>query len=150
MKVFERCTVLLLCAGMFWLPCEAKNIAVVVSKSNNTGNITSVDLARMLESNSRKWPDGSSVTVVLPGGLNAQGAELVVARVLKMNQAQARKFLADHKSAFVICRSDEDVLNKVQSLPGAVGLVDVYSINNAIRVVKIDGKLPLEQGYLLR
>ncbi|HKT50199.1 MAG TPA: hypothetical protein VJV96_07865 [Candidatus Angelobacter sp.] len=150
MKVFQRFTVLLLCAGIFCLPCQAKNIAVVVSKSNNTGNITSGDLAKMLESPSKKWPDGSSVTVVLPGGLNAQDAELAVERVLKMNQAQARKFLTDHKSAFVICRSDDDVLNKVQSLPGSVGLVDVYSINNAIHVLKVDGKLPLEQGYLLR
>jgi len=150
MKVFQRFTALLLCAGIFWLPCEAKNIAVVVSKSNNTGNITSGDLAKMLESPSKKWPDGNSVTVVLPGGLNAQDAELAVERVLKMTQAQARKFLADHKSAFVICSSDEDVLSKVQSLPGSVGLVDVYSINNAIHVLKVDGKLPLEQGYLLR
>jgi hypothetical protein len=150
MKVFQRCTVLLLFAGMLWLPCEARNIAVVVPKSNNTGSITSADLAKMLESTSRKWPDGSSVTVVLPGGATSQDAELVVARVFKMNQLQARKFLADHKSAFLRCDSDEDVLNKVQSLPGSVGLVDVYSINNAIHVLKIDGKLPLEQGYLLR
>lgn len=150
MKVFQRFTFLLLFAGMLWLPCEAKNIAVVVPKSNSTGSITSADLAKMLESTSRKWPDGSSVTIVLPGGLNAQDAELAVERVLKMNQAQARKFLADHKSAFVTGNSDQDVLNKVQSLPGSVGLVDVYSINNAIHVLKIDGKLPLEQGYLLR
>jgi ABC-type phosphate transport system substrate-binding protein len=135
---------------MLWLPCEAKNIAVVVSKSNNTGSITSADLAKMLESTSRKWPDGSSVTVVLPGGTRSQDAELVIARVFKMNQAQAHKFLADHKSAFLMGTSDEDVLNKVQSLPGSVGLVDVYSINNTIRVLKVDGKLPLEQGYLLR
>jgi|SwirhisoilCB3_FD_contig_91_1213477_length_941_multi_3_in_0_out_0_1 ABC-type phosphate transport system substrate-binding protein len=150
MKVFQRCTVLLLFAGMLWLPCEAKNIAVVVSKSNNTGSITSADLAKMLESTARKWPDGSNVTVVLPGGATSQDAELVVARVFKLNQAQARKFLADHKSVFVTGSSDEDVLNKVGSLPGSVGLVDVYSINNAVRVLKVDGKLPLEQGYLLR
>jgi ABC-type phosphate transport system substrate-binding protein len=150
MKVFQRCTVLLLFAGMLWLPCEAKNIAVVVSKSNNTGSITSADLAKMLESSSRKWPDGSNVTVVLPGGATSQDAELVVARVFKLNQAQARKFLADHKNVFVTGSSDEDVLNKVGSLPGSVGLVDVYSINNAVRVLKVDGKLPLEQGYLLR
>jgi ABC-type phosphate transport system substrate-binding protein len=150
MKAFQRYTALLLFAGMFWLPCEAKNIAVVVSKSNNTGNITSADLAKMLESGSRKWPDGSNITVILPGGGSSGDAELVVARIFKMNQAQARKFLADHKNTFVTGSSDLDVLKKVQSLPGSVGLVDVYSINNAIRVVKVDGKLPLEQGYLLR
>ena len=32
---------------------------------------------------------------------------------------------------------------------GAVGLVDVYSITGAVKVVKIGGKLPLESGYPL-
>src|ERR1043166_677105 len=102
MKVFQRCTVLLVFAGMLWLPCEAKNIAVVVSKSNNTGSITSADLAKMLESTSRKWPDGSSVTVVLPGGTRSQDAELVIERVFKMTQRQATKFLADPRTPFIL------------------------------------------------
>jgi hypothetical protein len=49
----------------------------------------------------------------------------------------------------VLASSDEDLLNKVASLPGAVGVVDVYSINSSVAVVKLGGKLPLEPGYLL-
>jgi hypothetical protein len=30
-----------------------------------------------------------------------------------------------------------------------VGVVDVYSINSSVAVIKIGGKLPLEPGYLL-
>jgi hypothetical protein len=37
----------------------------------------------------------------------------------------------------------------VESMPGAVGLVDVYSITGSVSVVKIGGKLPLESGYQL-
>ena len=51
--------------------------------------------------------------------------------------------------AFVIVTSDEDLVNKVASIPGAVGFVDVYSINSSVAVVKVAGKLPLEPGYLL-
>jgi ABC-type phosphate transport system substrate-binding protein len=51
--------------------------------------------------------------------------------------------------AIVIAASDEDLVNKVASLPGAVGVVDVYAINSSVAVVKIAGKLPLEPGYLL-
>jgi len=40
-------------------------------------------------------------------------------------------------------------VNKVASTPGAIGVVDVYSINSSVEVVKIGGKLPLEPGYLL-
>ena len=45
--------------------------------------------------------------------------------------------------------SDEELVNKVASIPGAVGVVDVYAINSSVAVVKLGGKLPLEPGYLL-
>jgi ABC-type phosphate transport system substrate-binding protein len=51
--------------------------------------------------------------------------------------------------AIVMANSDEDLVNKVASLPGAVGVVDVYAINSSVTVVKVAGKLPLEPGYLL-
>ena len=45
--------------------------------------------------------------------------------------------------------SDQELLKIVESTLGALGLVDVYSITSKVNVVKVDGKLPLEQGYLL-
>src|SRR5258708_14144137 len=51
--------------------------------------------------------------------------------------------------AILVATSDEDLVNRVASLPGAIGVVDVYSINSSVAVVKVAGKLPLEPGYLL-
>jgi hypothetical protein len=53
------------------------------------------------------------------------------------------------RPAIIVGTSDEDIIRKVESMPGAVGLVDVYSITGAVKVVKIGGKLPLESGYPL-
>jgi hypothetical protein len=44
--------------------------------------------------------------------------------------------------------TDAGVIDLVESTPGAVGLVEVNSINGSINVVKVDGKLPTEAGYL--
>jgi hypothetical protein len=41
------------------------------------------------------------------------------------------------------------VVSKVQSIPGALGVVDVYSITGGVAVVKVAGKNPFEPGYLL-
>jgi hypothetical protein len=49
----------------------------------------------------------------------------------------------------MIVDSDEDLVNRVASIPGAIGVVDVYAINSSVTVVKLAGKLPLEPGYLL-
>jgi hypothetical protein len=44
--------------------------------------------------------------------------------------------------------SDADVLRIVESTPGALGLVEEHSIDDQVNVLKVDGKLPLESGYL--
>ena len=150
MKVYRRCTALLLFASAFWLPCQARNVAVVVPKSNTIGNIRSTELAKFFAAGSRKWADGRSVVLVLPGGMSSEDSELVVQRIFKLDPVDARKFLATHRDFFITANSEFDVLKKVESTPGAVGVVDVYSITSTINVLKVDGKLPLEQGYLLR
>jgi len=42
------------------------------------------------------------------------------------------------------------LLRFVSSNHGAIGVVDLYSITSGVHVLKIDGKLPVEQGYLLK
>ena len=39
------------------------------------------------------------------------------------------------------------MLQILQSKPGAVGIVDVYSITSALKVLRVDGKLPFDSGY---
>jgi hypothetical protein len=36
----------------------------------------------------------------------------------------------------------------VENTPGAVGLVEVHSVNDRVNVVRVDGKMPMEDGYL--
>jgi hypothetical protein len=40
------------------------------------------------------------------------------------------------------------VIQAVASTPGAIGLVEEHSISGRVTVVKVDGKLPMESGYL--
>jgi hypothetical protein len=51
--------------------------------------------------------------------------------------------------AIMVVDTDEDLVKKVESTPGALGLVDVYSISGGVTVLKVGGKLPLEPGYPL-
>ena len=49
----------------------------------------------------------------------------------------------------MVVNSDKDLVEAVESTPGAVGLVDVYSITGGITVLRVESKLPLEAGYPL-
>ena len=138
--------VLLVCA---WIPCEAKHMAVVVNKANSTDNVTAADLAKILQVNTKRWADGKNITIVLRDPSSPETQE-ALQRLFKMSQADVSTFIQSHKGSFIAVDTDEALLKIVETTPGAVGLVDVYSITSRINVVKVDGKLPLEQGYLLR
>jgi hypothetical protein len=49
-----------------------------------------------------------------------------------------------------IAGSDEELLRIVEATPGAVGIIDVYSINSSVKVLRVDGKLPFDAGYTFK
>jgi len=81
--------------------------------------------------------------------------KIVLEKLYGMSQTEVAGLIvtANHgrplHPAIMVVASDEELVNQVASTPGAVGVVDVYSINSSVSVVKVAGKLPLEPGYLL-
>ena len=53
-----------------------------------------------------------------------------------------------HRESILFVDTDADVLKAIQLEPGAIGLIEVHSIDNSVSVVRVDGKLPMELGYL--
>jgi ABC-type phosphate transport system substrate-binding protein len=129
--------------------CSAKQLAVVVAKENPASGLTSVNLVKILKGQTRTWPDGSAVTVVIrePGSPEMQIAQ---DRLYKASLDEMKALITAHKGSIVIASSDEESLRFVGSTRGAIGLIDVYSITHDVKVLKIDDLLPLEAGYLLR
>ena len=121
-------------------------MAVVVNKDNNVGEVSSVHLAKILRLEIKKWRDDKDVILVLHK--NSSGEMSTLERLNKMSSSELRSFIAAHQGSITLVDSDEDVLKVVETMPGAVGLVDVRSINDQVKVVRVDGKLPMEDGYL--
>lgn len=129
-----------------FVPSYAHHLAVVVTKGNSVEGITAADLARFFTAENKRWPDGNNVVVILHRQSVAQME--ILERLSKISSSGLQSFLASHKDSIVLADSDLEVLKLVQTTPGAIGLVDVRSINDKVKVVKVDGKLPLEDGYL--
>jgi phosphate transport system substrate-binding protein len=143
---FQRVAVLLAFLLTFLTPCFAHHMAVVVNKDNTVGNVTSVHLSRIFRAEIKKWPDGKAVVLVLHK--DSAGETETLQRLIKMSPTELKALIAAHKDSIQLVDSDADVLKIVQSTPGAVGFVDVRSVDNTINVVRVDGKLPMESGYL--
>jgi ABC-type phosphate transport system substrate-binding protein len=149
--VTNRRLALLLLVLVATLSCavQAKQLAIVADKANATSNLTASELARIFTAHSRNWPDGKSITIVMRDPSSAD-MQLVVRKLMNMTPEQAHAFVLAHRDAIMVADSDDAVLRFVSTSPGAIGVVDLYSLTQDVHVVKIDGKLPVEQGYLLR
>ena len=143
---FNRVAVLGVFLVAFLTPCFAHHMAVVVDKENNVGNVTAAHLTRIFRSEVKKWPDGKTIILVLHR--DSVGETETLERLNKMTDAEWKALIAAHKDSIMVADSDADVLKIVQSTSGAVGFVDVRSVDGTVNVVRVDGKLPMEAGYL--
>lgn len=146
--IMKNHRVLLLFAFVFCsiVPCFAHHLAVVVNKDSSVEGIKSAQLAKILLLEEKKWPSGKEIVLVLHSDFG--GESLTLAHLCGMSTKDVKIFVASHKGSFTEVDSDREVLRVVEATPGALGLVDVRSINDQVRVLKVDGKLPMEDGYL--
>src|SRR5512142_142808 len=149
MSIGRRIWVLLLLIAGLAASCEAKQLAVIVDKTNNTGGLSNTDLAKVFKFDSHRWPDGRPIILILRDPSTPE-MKTAIEKLYHMLADQFKALLAAHSSGVIIVHSETELLKSVEAIPGAVGLVDVYSINSRVNVLKVDGKLPLEQGYFLQ
>ena len=129
-----------------------RNMAVVVAAGSKLSDVPLADLAKLCKGVQKAWPDGKTFTLVIK---NPESPEMHVA-VQKLFGDSSGDFKAaiarvnESHLTVKIVGSDEDLLHIVESTPGAVGILDVYSINSSVKVLRVDGKLPFDMGYALK
>lgn len=149
-----RVTVLLAILAVCSHAAYARDIALVSNQAGGVKSLSEADLIKIAKGTLTHWPDGKPITLVLRVPASPD-MKFVVQKLYAMQTSQVNDLIYEANRArpdtpaFVLVNSDEAVVKKVMSTPGAVGLINVYSITAGIRVVKIAGKLPLEPGYLL-
>ncbi|MGP0019416.1 MAG: hypothetical protein ACLPHP_12670 [Candidatus Sulfotelmatobacter sp.] len=132
----------------------ARDLAIVSNKVNSVSTITLPDLVKVCKAQTGRWPDGKPVTFIMRNPSTPE-MKILLEKVYELSEAHVKDLIAAANQgraghpAIMIVDSDEDLVEKVASIPGAVGVVDVYAINSSVAVLKLAGKLPLEPGYVL-
>jgi hypothetical protein len=129
-----------------------KNMAVVISAGSKVSDVTLADLVKMCKGAQKTWQDGKSFLLVLK---NPEAPEMrtAVQRLFGDAGSDPKAIIAKVNESHLtvkIVASDEDLLRTVEATPGAVGFLDVYSINSSVKVLRVDGKLPFDIGYALK
>jgi hypothetical protein len=129
-----------------------KNMALVVAADSKLPDVTLPELTKLCKGAQKSWPDGRKFTLVIKDPTSPE-MHVAVQKLLGSAPADAKAMIAkinESRLLIKIVDSDDDVFRAVTSTPGALGIVDVYSINSAVKVLHLDGKLPFDAGYPLK
>lgn len=150
---------LLLCAvGGGSLPVGAEqaasDVAVVVHRDVPIDNLTVSELRRVLLGDREFWPASVRITLLIRAPV-ARERDVVLKNLCQMTEAQFRQhwigkvFRADTALAPKIVYSTEMAVDLVNRIPGAITFIDASQVGRGLKVVRIDGHLPGDRGYVL-
>ena len=149
-----RVVALMFAAGLLLFPCMAavKNMAVIAAAGSKLQDVPLAELAKLCKGSQKTWSDGRNFTLIMKDP-ESPDMRIVVQKLFGMAPAELKTALAklnESRQMVKIVESDEDLLRAVEAIPGALGVVDVYAINSSVKVLRVDGKLPFDLGYVLK
>lgn len=129
-----------------------RNMAIVTSASSKLSDVPLTDLVKFCKGTTKAWPDGRNFSIVIknPDTPEMRGVLMKLFGAAGGDAKAAIAKLNETRTVVKIVDGDDELLKAVESTPGAIGVVDVYSINSSVKVLRIDGKLPFDVGYALR
>ena len=148
-------TAAMLCVGVLLAGSAApaiKNMAVIASAGSKLQDVPLAELAKLCKGTQKTWADGRNFTLVMKDP-ESPDMHVAVQKLFGVPGGEVKSAIAKLNEARTVVRvveNDEDLLRTVGATPGAVGVLDVYAINSAVKVLRVDGKLPFDVGYALK
>jgi len=133
-------------------------LAVVVHLSSSASSLSAADLRRMFLGELRFWPEGSPVVVIeQPDESETQRRMLrMLLRLTPLvynRQLLQVQFQGKQPPNIKVLNSDSTAIHFVWNVPGAISIVEAAAATASsahVKILRIDGKLPGEKGYLLQ
>jgi hypothetical protein len=160
-RVFRALIIVLLSAsaGLAGAPdtnlVAGNTIAVIVNTDNPVDQLSLADLQRIVLGERRSWSARIPVVLMMRNEASPERI-LLLQRVCHMTDAEyhqywtAKIFRGDVTSEPVSLPSVGTALNFVSSIKGGISFIDAANVRPGIKVVRIEGRLPGEQGYPLQ
>lgn len=131
------------------------DIAVVVRQDNPLDNLSLNEVRSLLLGERQSWNGKLRVTLLVREPA-ARERDVVLKVIYRMTESQFRQywiskvFRAEAASGPKIVYSNEMAVELVAVIPGSIAFIDATQVPRSLKILKIDGKLPGEKGYVLK
>ncbi len=119
---------------------SSAQVAIIVNKSVPIKSADSSMVLDIYSLTTKEWPDGTPIIVVTMKGNENTAQEFyqyIRKRPLEMKKLWMRAQLSGESRVPVALSSDEEVVAKVASTPGAIGYVREISTGSMVKIVAI-------------
>ncbi len=129
-------------------------VAIVVHPQVDIDDLSFDQLKSIFLAEQQHWPDRSRITLLVRAAI-APERDLVLTEIYGMNEDRyrqywiAKMFRSEVASGPKIVFSTDMLRDLVTVIPGSIGFVPVSGVGPDLKVIRIDGKLPGDEGYPL-
>ena len=159
-KPFIAVAIAVLGSGMAAAPAfgqdeAAAPIAIVVHPDTDISDLPLAQLRKIFLADELYWPDRSRI-VLLVRAPAAYERTFVLDQIYEMSEDDFRSywikkmFRAEVPSGPRVVFSNNMAIGLVTAIPGSIAFMRASDVTPDVKVVRIDGKLPSEDGYPLR
>jgi hypothetical protein len=140
------------------LPAQSRDadVAIVVHPDTPVDTMALADVRKVFRGERQYWTPSNIPVVLLVRAPVSRERDVVLRVIYQMSEPQfkqywiARIFRAEATSGPKIVYSN-DVANQLAgAIPGAVGFMPAAEVKPPLKILRVDGKLPGEPGYLIR
>ena len=130
-------------------------LAIVVHPSNPVEDLTMTQLRRIFLGEEGHWPNGQRITLVMME-VGQPERKAVLQQICRMSENDYRKAILHRLYTGELLVSPKTLSNPthvrgfVFNVPGAIGYLRAVDVTESVKVVRIDGHLPSDDGYPLR
>lgn len=128
-------------------------IAIVVNKNNPVDNLALNELVKIFKADRQYW-DGEKIFILMRESTSWE-KNIILKKVYQMSGDELNKFwlgkvFRGEINNFPAVFGSENTIKKlIAAKPGAISFVNSRAVDDNVKVLKIDGKLPGEKTYPL-
>ena len=136
-------------------PGTSGPIAIVVHKDTEVDNLSLYELRNIFLANQQFWPDRKRI-ILLVRAPKSEERDFVLNTIYQMDEAEfrqywiAKMFRAEVPRGPKIVFSTDMMLDLVVAIPGSISFTNAKEVTDDVKVVRVDGKLPADEGYPLK
>jgi hypothetical protein len=134
---------------------EYGGIAIVVHKDTAVSDLSMNELRNIFLANQQFWSNRARI-ILLVRAPQSDERDYVLNTIYQMDEAQfrqywiAKMFRAEVPRGPKIVFSTDMTRDLVVAIPGSISFIRADQVSDAVKVVRVDGKLPSDEGYPLK